>query len=77
MFVHHVCQNTAEALKENLVVKYLARVKFCLLGSPKGEVNENVMAYSVTGHRHLPEINQELRRLKENFEPKTIFQPFI
>ena len=41
------------------------------------EVNENVMAYSVTGHRHLPEINQELRRLKENFEPKTIFQPHL
>ena len=27
------------------------------------EVNENVMAYSVDGHRHLPEITQELGRL--------------
>ena len=27
------------------------------------EVNENVMAYSVTGHRHLPEITQELGKL--------------
>ena len=27
------------------------------------EVNENVMAYSVGGHRHLPEITQELSKL--------------
>ena len=27
------------------------------------EVNENAMAYSVSGHRHLPEITQELDRL--------------
>ena len=27
------------------------------------EVNENVMAYSVDGHRHLPEITQELGRV--------------
>ena len=27
------------------------------------EVNENVAAYSVTGHRHLPEISQELEKL--------------
>ena len=27
------------------------------------EVNENVMAYSVEGHRHLPEITQELGKL--------------
>ena len=27
------------------------------------EVNENVMAYSLKGHRHLPEITQELERL--------------
>ena len=27
------------------------------------EVNENVMAYSVDGHRHLPEITQELSKL--------------
>lgn len=29
------------------------------------EVNENVMAYSVNGHRHLPEISQELDTLSE------------
>ncbi|MBM3943635.1 MAG: N-acetyl-gamma-glutamyl-phosphate reductase [SAR202 cluster bacterium] len=30
------------------------------LGTHYSEVNENVMAYSVEGHRHLPEVTQEL-----------------
>ena len=30
------------------------------------EVNENVMAYSVGGHRHLPEIEQELQALSQD-----------
>ena len=30
------------------------------------EVNENVMAYSLEGHRHLPEITQELNALSED-----------
>ena len=30
------------------------------------EVNENVMAYSLGGHRHLPEITQELNALSED-----------
>lgn len=30
------------------------------------EVNENVMAYSLDGHRHLPEITQELGALSED-----------
>ena len=30
------------------------------------EVNENVMAYSVNGHRHLPEISQELDTLSDS-----------
>ncbi|MBM3948781.1 MAG: N-acetyl-gamma-glutamyl-phosphate reductase [SAR202 cluster bacterium] len=33
------------------------------LGTHFSEVNENVMAYSVDGHRHLPEVTQELARL--------------
>jgi N-acetyl-gamma-glutamyl-phosphate reductase len=41
------------------------------------EVNENVFAYGVDGHRHLPEIIQELRRLRAGFEPKVIFQPHL
>ena len=35
------------------------------LTSHYSEVNENVMAYAVGGHRHLPEITQELQRLTE------------
>ncbi len=30
------------------------------------EVNENVMAYSVNGHRHLPEISQELDTMSDS-----------
>jgi N-acetyl-gamma-glutamyl-phosphate reductase len=41
------------------------------------EVNENVFAYGVDGHRHLPEITQELRRARASFEPKVIFQPHL
>ena len=33
------------------------------LGTHFSEVNENVMAYSLEGHRHLPEITQELGEL--------------
>ena len=33
------------------------------LTSHFSEVNENVMAYSVNGHRHLPEITQELGKI--------------
>jgi N-acetyl-gamma-glutamyl-phosphate reductase len=39
------------------------------------EVNENVFAYGVKGHRHLPEITQELKRLRQGYEPKVIFIP--
>ena len=41
------------------------------------EVNENVFAYGVDGHRHLPEITQELRRLRPGFQPKVIFMPHL
>ena len=41
------------------------------------EVNENVFAYSVGGHRHLPEITQELKRLRPGCDPKVIFQPHL
>ncbi|MBI4337519.1 MAG: N-acetyl-gamma-glutamyl-phosphate reductase [Chloroflexi bacterium] len=37
------------------------------------EVNENVMAYSVGGHRHLPEITQEWRALDQGSQPKVTF----
>ncbi|MDE2860017.1 MAG: N-acetyl-gamma-glutamyl-phosphate reductase [Chloroflexota bacterium] len=41
------------------------------------EVNENVSAYSVSGHRHLPEITQELRRVRGGFDPKITFLPHL
>ena len=34
------------------------------------EVNENVMAYSVDGHRHLPEVTQELGRIATTPTPR-------
>ena len=41
------------------------------------EVNENVSAYAVSGHRHMPEITQELRRLGGGFEPRLTFLPHL
>ena len=41
------------------------------------EVNENVFAYSVGGHRHLPEITQELKRVRPGYDSKVIFQPHL
>ena len=37
------------------------------------EVNENVMAYSVEGHRHLPEIVQELTKVNPSLKPRVTF----
>ena len=39
------------------------------------EVNENVMAYSVEGHRHLPEITQELEKLRSPSTSRKTYQP--
>lgn len=47
------------------------------MGTHFSEVNENLFAYSVDGHRHLPEITQELRRLRAGYEPKVIFMPHL
>ncbi len=41
------------------------------------EVNENVQAYSLEGHRHLPEILQELGRLDSAHEPRVTFTPHL
>ena len=41
------------------------------------EVNENVSAYAVDGHRHMPEITQELRRSGSGFEPRITFLPHL
>ena len=47
------------------------------LTSHFSEVNENVFAYSVDGHRHLPEITQELVRLRPGFIPEVTFIPHL
>lgn len=41
------------------------------------EVNENVFAYSLQGHRHLPEINQELSVLTEDAPSVTFLTHLI
>ncbi|MGA8849867.1 MAG: N-acetyl-gamma-glutamyl-phosphate reductase [Dehalococcoidia bacterium] len=41
------------------------------------EVNEDVCAYSLEGHRHLPEIEQELRTLNPSFSPSITFVPHL
>ncbi|MBN2098331.1 MAG: N-acetyl-gamma-glutamyl-phosphate reductase [Dehalococcoidia bacterium] len=41
------------------------------------EINENVSAYSMAGHRHLPEIVQELQALQPNETLMITFQPHL
>ena len=47
------------------------------LSTHYSEVNESVSAYSLEGHRHLPEITQELRQLMPLFEPRVTFLPHL
>jgi N-acetyl-gamma-glutamyl-phosphate reductase len=41
------------------------------------EVNENLKAYSMGGHRHMPEISQEMRRIDPSAEPRVTFVPHL
>jgi N-acetyl-gamma-glutamyl-phosphate reductase len=41
------------------------------------EVNEDVCAYSLDGHRHLPEIEQELKALDPSLSPSIAFVPHL
>jgi N-acetyl-gamma-glutamyl-phosphate reductase len=41
------------------------------------EANEDVYAYSLEGHRHLPEIEQELKTLNPAFSPSITFVPHL
>ena len=41
------------------------------------EVNEDVTAYALDGHRHLPEIIQELKRLHPGQSPSVTFVPHL
>ena len=68
----------APAVKEGLVgADIVVDAKSGVSGAGRGlsigthfsEMNENVMAYSVEGHRHLPEITQELVKLSPKKVP--------
>jgi len=41
------------------------------------EVADNILAYSVQGHRHLPEIVQEFEMLSPGFSPSVTFLPHL
>ncbi len=47
------------------------------LGTHFSEVNEDVSAYALDGHRHLPEITQELSILNPNQTVKVTFIPHL
>jgi N-acetyl-gamma-glutamyl-phosphate reductase len=46
------------------------------LSTHYSEVNESVRAYSMDGHRHMPEITQELREVSKQ-EPRVTFMPHL
>jgi N-acetyl-gamma-glutamyl-phosphate reductase len=41
------------------------------------EANEDICAYSLQGHRHLPEIEQELKALNPSISPSITFVPHL
>ena len=47
------------------------------LGTHYSEVNEDVTAYALEGHRHLPEITQELSLLHRGKTPSVTFVPHL
>jgi N-acetyl-gamma-glutamyl-phosphate reductase len=47
------------------------------LGTHYCEVNEDVSAYALEGHRHLPEIEQELARFMHTTRPMVTFVPHL
>lgn len=47
------------------------------LGAHFSEVNESVSAYGLDGHRHLPEITQELRAADPSQAPRVTFLPHL
>ncbi len=47
------------------------------LGTHYSEVNENITAYALEGHRHLPEIIQELKQLRPQQLPSITFVPHL
>ena len=76
----------APAVREGLILEdIIIDAKSGVSGAGRGlsltthfsEVNENVSAYAVSGHRHMPEITQELRRYGGGFEPRITFLPHL
>ena len=47
------------------------------IGVHFSEVNESVGAYAIRGHRHLPELTQELGKLSRNGEVRVTFVPHL
>ena len=47
------------------------------IGVHFSEVNESVGAYAIGGHRHLPELTQELGKLSRNGELRVTFVPHL
>jgi N-acetyl-gamma-glutamyl-phosphate reductase len=47
------------------------------MGTHFSEVNESVGAYAIGGHRHLPELTQELGKLSRNGEVSVTFVPHL
>jgi N-acetyl-gamma-glutamyl-phosphate reductase len=47
------------------------------IGAHFSEVNESVGAYAISGHRHLPELTQELGKLSRNGEVHVTFVPHL
>jgi N-acetyl-gamma-glutamyl-phosphate reductase len=47
------------------------------IGVHFSEVNESVGAYAIGGHRHLPELKQELSKLSRNGEVNVTFVPHL
>jgi N-acetyl-gamma-glutamyl-phosphate reductase len=47
------------------------------LNTHYSEVNEDICAYSLNGHRHLPEMEQELKALDPSVSPSITFVPHL
>jgi N-acetyl-gamma-glutamyl-phosphate reductase len=47
------------------------------MGVHFSEVNESVGAYAIGGHRHLPELTQELGKLSRNGDVQVTFVPHL
>lgn len=76
----------APAIKEGLIHEdIIIDAKSGVSGAGRGlslnthfsEVNENVSAYAVNGHRHLPEITQELGLIRPEYNPNITFLPHL